>query len=398
MKWLLKPWSLKPWPIKLPTAWLQLRRERTRLLVAIFGISFAVVLMFMQLGFRSALFESAVGMHSSLQGEIVLISPRSVALIAMKPFTERRLYQALNVEGVASVSPIYVEPAIWKNPANPSQTRNIRIYGIRPADRVLDLPGVQDNLAQLEQPDVVLFDRGSRQEFGPVVQLFEQQHSVTTEVEVRQITVVGLFQLGVTFGSDGTLVTSDLNFLRIFAERRPAGLIDIGLIKLQPGIDPAPVLASLRATLPPDVRVLSKQEYREFEINYWNSSTPIGFTFTLGVVMGFLVGTIIVYQILYTEVADHLSEYATLKAMGYRDGYFLSLVFQSAAILASLGFVPGLAIAWSAYALTRSATLLPLFMRADRSLFVLSLTLVMCCISGAIAIRKLQEADPADIF
>ncbi len=383
---------------RLPIAWLQLKHEKTRLLVAIFGISFAVVLMFMQLGFRSALFESAVGMHSSLQGEIVLISPRSVALIAMKPFTERRLYQAAAVDGVESVSPIYVEPAIWKNPTNPSKTRNIRVYGIKPSDRVFNLPGISENIEFLKQPDVVLFDRGSRKEFGPVVKLFQQNKSVTTEVEVRNITVVGLFQLGVTFGSDGTLVTSDLNFLRIFAERRHSGLIDIGLIKLKPGVEVAPVLATLRAVLPKDVQVLSKQEYKDFEVNYWNGSTPIGFTFTLGVVMGFLVGTIIVYQILYTDVADHLSEYATLKAIGYRDSYFLSLVFQSALILASLGFLPGFAIAWSAYGLTRSSTLLPLFMQVDRSLFVLILTMIMCFISGAIAIRKLQQADPADVL
>jgi putative ABC transport system permease protein len=383
---------------KLPIAWLQLIHEKTRLLVAIFGISFAVVLMFMQLGFRSALFESAVGMHGSLQGEIVLISPRSVALIAMKPFSERRLYQTLAFEGVESVSPIYVEPAIWKNPAAPGKTRNIRVYGIKPGDRVLNLPGVNENLEKLKQSDVVLFDRGSRSEFGPVVKLFEQRGWVETEVEVRHITVAGLFQLGVTFGSDGTLVTSDLNFLRIFDTRRQAGLIDIGLIKLKPDADVAQVLANLRANLPKDVRVLSKQEYKDFEVNYWNSSTPIGFTFTLGVVMGFLVGTIIVYQILYTSVADRLSEYATLKAIGYQDRYFLGVVFQSALILATLGFLPGLVIAWSAYGVTRGATLLPLFMRVDRGVFVLVLTIVMCFISGAIAIRKLQEADPADVF
>ena len=383
---------------KLPIAWLQLMHEKTRLLVAISGISFAVVLMFMQLGFRSALFDSAVGMHSSLQGDIVLISPRSVALIAMRPFTERRLYQTLAFEGVEAVSPIYVEPAIWKNPADPSKTRNIRVYGIKPNDRVLNLPGVSENLEKLKQSDVALFDRGSRAEFGPVVKLFQQNHSVETEVEVRHITIGGLFQLGVTFGSDGTLITSDLNFLRIFGTRRQAGLIDIGLIKLKPGANAVQVLAALQTKLPNDVRVLSKQAYKDLEVNYWNGSTPIGFTFTLGVIMGFLVGTIIVYQILYTDVTNHLSEYATLKAIGYRDGYFLGVVFQAALILATLGFLPGLGIAWGAYWITRGATLLPLFMRVDRGVFVLVLTIVMCFISGAIAIRKLQEADPADVF
>ena len=383
---------------KIPLAWLQLKRERTRLLVAISGISFAVVLMFMQLGFLNALFSSAVGIHSSLQGEIVLISPRSVALIAMKQFSERQLYQALGFKGVKSVSPIYVEPGIWKNPVDPSKTRNIRVYGIRPSEQVFNLAGVSEQLTELKYPDIALFDRGSRVEFGPIVELFNQGKEIITEVEERRIKIIGLFQLGVTFGSDGTLLTSDLNFLRIFSDRRKSGLIDIGLIKLKSDADPQQVLANLKANLPSDVKVLSKKEYEAFEIGYWSSSTPIGFTFILGVILGFIVGTIILYQVLYTDVADHLSEYATLKAVGYQDSYFLGVIFQAALILAILGFIPGFIIAWSMYTLTRSATLLPMYLTIDRSLLVLVLTFVMCFVSGAIAVRKLRDADPADIF
>ncbi|MBN3886752.1 MAG: ABC transporter permease DevC [Nostoc sp.] len=383
---------------KIPLAWLQLIREKTRLFVAISGISFAVVLMFMQMGFLTALFDSAVGMHSSLQGDIVLISPRSVALIAMKPFSQRRLYQVLGFQGVESVSPIYVDSGIWKNPQNPSITRNIRIYGINPDNQVFNMPGVAENLDKIKKPDVVLFDWGSRTEFGPISTLFKQEKSVITEVEERRINVGGLFELGVTFGSDGTLITSDLNFLRIFEERRTAGLIDIGLIKLKPGVDAEKVLVNLRANLPKDVKVLSKEEYKKFEVNYWSGSTPIGFTFILGTVMGFFVGTIIVYQVLYTDVNDHLPEYATLKAIGYKDSFFSGVVFQAAMILATLGFLPGVLIAWGLYELTRTATLLPMFMQLDKNLLVLVLTFVMCFISGSIAIRKLREADPADIF
>ncbi|MBW4696759.1 MAG: ABC transporter permease DevC [Aphanocapsa lilacina HA4352-LM1] len=383
--------------IRMPLAWLQLRRERTRLLVGVSGITFAVVLMFMQMGFRSALFDSAVGMHSGLQGEIILISPRSVALIAMEQFSERTLYQALGTQGVASVSPVYVESALWRNPET-RITRNIRVYGFNPSEPVFALPGVAEQRTLLKQPDTVLFDRGSRSEYGPVPRLIERRGAVVTEVDERRVTVRGLVTLGVTFGSDGHLITSDQNFLRIFGKRRTKGLIDIGLIRLVPGADTARVLADLRARLPGNVRVLTKQEYKDFEVNYWNTSTPIGFTFTLGAIMGFVVGSIIVYQVLYTDVAEHLAEYATLKAIGYGDGYFLGVVFQSALILAALGFVPGLAIAWGLYELTRSATLLPLFMVVDRSLLVLGLTFAMCFLSGAIAVRKLRDADPADIF
>ncbi|MGL4882664.1 MAG: FtsX-like permease family protein, partial [Waterburya sp.] len=144
--------------------------------------------------------------------------------------------------------------------------------------------------------------------------------------------------------------------------------------------------------------VFSKEQFIQEEIKYWQESTAIGFIFTLGAGIGFVVGTVIVYQILYTDVANHLSEYATLKAMGYKDGYFIVLVFQEAVILAILGFLPGYAIATSLYALAAGATNLPLFMTANRAIVVLILTVIMCCISGTIAVKKLSAADPADIF
>jgi putative ABC transport system permease protein len=114
--------------------------------------------------------------------------------------------------------------------------------------------------------------------------------------------------------------------------------------------------------------------------------------------MGFIVGTVIVYQILYSEVSDHLAEYATLKAMGYTQTYLLLVVLQEAFILATLGYIPGFAIAMIQYNLARSATLLPIFMTVSRAVTVLILTILMCFISGAIAVRKLKSADPADIF
>jgi putative ABC transport system permease protein len=114
--------------------------------------------------------------------------------------------------------------------------------------------------------------------------------------------------------------------------------------------------------------------------------------------MGFMVGVIIVYQVLSTDVNDHMAEYATFKAMGYGNGYLLTVVFEEAVILAVLGFIPGMAVSLGLYHLTRNATNLPMYMTLARATFVLVLTIVMCMISGAIATRKLQAADPADIF
>ena len=381
---------------KIPLAWLQLTREKPRLIVALAGIAFADFLMFMQLAFREALFESNVRLHTSLEGEVVLINPQSNAVNFLESFSQRRLYQALDLKEVASVHPIYVGLTSWKNP----QTRRfseVQVIAANPNELVFNLPGIQQNLNPIKMPDVVLFDRGSRPDFGPIATDFDQGKKIETEVGGRRIKVGGVVELGASFGSDGNIVTSDLNFFRLFKDRK-AGLIDIGLIKLKPGANPETVVAQLRQYLPKDIQVLSKQEFIQKEKDYLATSTPIGFIFALGTVMGFIVGTVIVYQILYSEVSDHLSEYATLKAMGYSQTYLLLVVFQEAFILASLGYIPGFGFAVFLYSIAKNATLLPIYMTVSRAILVFLLTMLMCFISGLISVRKLQAADPADVF
>jgi putative ABC transport system permease protein len=386
------------WKRKIPLAWLQLSREKARMAVAIAGIAFADVLMFLQLGIREALFDGAVQLHNSLEGEIVLVSSKYKALISLDQFSQRRLYQALGFTGVKSVSPIYLDSIPWKNPDN-QETWRIFAIGFNPEEKVVNLPGVKENINYLREPDTVLFDRGARKEFGTIVAQFENNQKITTELNNRKINVVGLFRLGTSFGVNGNIITSDVNFLRLFGtQRRQQGLIDFGLIKLEPGVDVNWVIGNLKANLPNDVKVLSKQEFMVQEKSFWNTSTPVGFTFTLGAIIGFVVGAVIVYQILYSDVSDHLPEYATLKAIGFKNNYLLVVVFQEALILAAIGFIPGFAISQGLYLMTRQATLLPIIMTVDRAIFIFILTTLMCSISALIAMQKLQAADPADVF
>jgi putative ABC transport system permease protein len=382
--------------MKIPLAWLQLSHEKIRLLVAIAGISFADVLMFMQLGFSDALFESAVVFHTNVKGDIFLISPQSTSLVAMKTFSARRLQQARSLNNVESINPIYLDFRIWKNPENKS-TRAIMVIGFNPGDaKLFTLPGVAENIDKVLLPNSYLFDTQSREQFGDVKKWFNTGQKVTTEVANRKITIGGLFEMGASFGADGNMLSSDTNFIRL--TNRDKGLIDIGVIQLTPGSDAKATAAKLVQILPKDVRVFTKEEFISFERKYWEESTAIGFIFTLGTVMGFIVGIVIVYQILYTDVADHLSEYATLKAMGYTDWYLLGVVFQEAVILSVVGFMPGALAAVGLYTLTRSATSLPLVMTLARATTVFLLTIIMCLVSGAIAVRKLRSADPADMF
>lgn len=383
--------------LAIPLAWLQLSREKLRLLVALAGVAFAVVLILMQLGFREALFDSSIRFHRSMVYDVALISPRTQFIVQPENFSRRRLQQVRGISGVASVKPVYMSQTIWRNPARTDQTRSIYIVGFDPSHHVLDVAGIIENQHHLRIADVVLYDAQSRPEFGPVAEFFRETGPVETEVGNRRVTVAGLFDLGTSFGIDASIVTSDLNFLRIFPHRDP-GLINVGLVDLEPGVSPEEARERIVAAIPGDVEVLTRAEFERREIDYWNTNTPIGYVFTFGVIIGLVVGSIIVYQILFADVSDHLQEYATLKAMGYTNGYLFRVVFQEAAILAVLGYVPGVLVCLGLYRLAGDATALPLEMTWTRGFVVLVLTVAMCCTSGAIALRKIRSADPADVF
>jgi putative ABC transport system permease protein len=380
----------------IPLAWLQLSRERSRLLVAIAGISFADFLMFMQLGFQAALYDSTTLLHKNLEADLIIMSPQAQSISSTGSFPRRRLTQATSIEGVASAEAIYVDRTNWKNPDTRQETE-IMFIGFNPSKKILKLPEVKTNLAKIKLTDAMLFDRGSAGDYENVLTDLAKGKVLTTEVGKRQIRIEGLFTLGASFSADANAVVSDLTFWRLFPGRSVSE-INVGLVKLKPGTNAPGVTAKLQQTLPKDVKVLTLEDFVMFETDYWATTTPIGFIFTLGTAIGFIVGLVIVYQILYSDVSDHLAEYATLKAMGFRDNYFLIVVLQEAIILAALGFIPGIGISLGLYHIAKEATMLPIMMTANRAFLVFSLTGVMCTLSGATALRKLRQADPAEIF
>ena len=387
---------LKALQQRTPLGLKQLKHDPMRLLTAIAGITFADLLIFMQLGFADALYTSNTQYPQALQTDLVMISSDAKNFGQLSTFTRRRLYQALDVPGVESADILYLGSAQWRNPQTNEET-SMLIIGQNPERPALNLPVVNAQLDAIRLPDIVLFDQGSRGDYQEMIAQVQAGERVTTEIGLSTVEVGGLFEVGASFADDGALITSDQTFLRLFG-RREAGTASIGLIHLEAEADPVPVQRLLRDRLPDDVYVFTHEEYVDFELNEIQSESPIGVVFGLGSAMGFIVGVVIVYQVLSTDVNSHLGEYATFRAMGYRNSYLLGIIFEEALILSILGFVPGLVMSIGVYQLASIATALPMGMNVGRAVGVFVLTFVMCGGSGAIATRRLQAADPADIF
>jgi len=381
----------------IPLGWLQLKAQKLRLVAAVTGIAFAVILIFVQLEFREALFVSAVRYHNALDYDLAMLSPKTDFMVSSKQFPRARLYQVLGMEGVQSTTAVYMRLVSWRNPVDPSNARNILAIGFDPSE-----PGFQrllskEQMEAIKIPDQAIFDRRGRDEYGPVRELLDAGEEVSAEINDRRIAIVGMYELGTSFGLDGGVITSDLNFLRLLPSRQKSA-IDFGLIKLEAGQDPVEVEARIKSVIPGDVRVLTRQEFMDLEIGYWNKTTPIGYIFAFGALMGLIVGLIIVYQILFSDVQDHLHEYATLKAMGYTHGYLRNVVLQEAVIMAVLGYLPGMGVAYLVFSRGADATRLPLEMSVESAVGVFLLTVGMCAGSGLMALRKLRSVDPAEVF
>ncbi len=262
--------------------------------------------------------------------------------------------------------------------------------------RLSDLAGIEQFRAALTKRDTAVFDESSRPEFGDIAVLLKRG-PVVTEVNDRKMAVIGTVRLGTTFAADGNLITSDQNFFRIFPRRQPHQ-VDVGVIRATENVNIGQLQQDLRFLLSNNVHVFTYKEFIDFEYQYWQSSAPLGFIFGFGTIMGLVVGLVIVYQILFTDITNHLKEFATLKAMGYSNHYLLLVVFSSSLILAVIGFIPGFLISLGLYNLAESFTFIPMPMPLTKLINVFLMILTMCVFAGAIAMQKMRSANPADMF
>lgn len=380
----------------LPIAWLQLTHSKAKFTVAVTGVVVAVLLMWMQLGFLDALYRSATSVARHLRGDLVLLSPNTKTFMQLEPFAKRHIARSLGHEGVANVYALYVGMAMWKNPWN-GEKRRLFVFGMEPDYATFEADDLEELLPTTLAPDVGIFDAASRPEFGPVGKTIRHGEPVAAEINGRLIRIAGVTTIGAGFQADGNFVTSTANYLRIMNDPR-SSIVQVGLIRLKPGADSKQVQRDLAAMYGNEMTVMTTEEVVAREYDFLTRTAPIGFVFTLGTIVGCVIGFAIVYQVLYTDISNHLPQFATLKAMGYTDRYLAAVVVQEALILAAAGFIPGSLLGMALFAVAKAATMLPMYVTWDRAIEVFVLTFTMCTVSGLLAMRRLRAADPAEIF
>lgn len=388
--------ALIRWLKRTPVAWKQTSHNPIKLLIGVAGVSFSNLLIFFQLGLLDSVYNSQLKPIQKLEAELVIISKGYSNFGSLQSFNRSQLFQALGVEGVEAVTPMRISRASWITP-NTGNSYFINVFGVNPSRPSLSIPELKKDSFQLNNLRNALFDTRTKSHYGPISSTIALNGSAQVEVNRQRLNIIDTFQLGATFAADANIIVSENTFLLLFPKQTP-NQIQLGLIQLSPEINPKVVQTALAPVMGNQVQVLTKEELYRLELDYWRRSSSIGFIFSIGVLVGFIVGSIIVYQILYGDVMNSLPQYATLKAMGYKDKYIVLVVVQQGAILAIIGFVPGLICSIGLYSVLANATNLAVTMSIQRALQVFILTIVMCTGSAALATRKLIKLDPADVF
>ena len=379
-----------------PLAWRNLVSSKRRLVRSVAGIGFAVLLMLVQLGFERGFFDASLGMVRELDGELFVMRASKYRFGSEDPFPLRDLDPARNVAGVASVTPLYAswQRFFWKNPAE-DKTYLVQVFAFDPERPVFLIPELREQKDKLKQADAVIVDRRSRPFLGM------DSGAARTEINGRSVNIVGTYALGPDFMANGTVMTSERTFAALLTGNPAAAAqlpIEFGVIKLRPGADPVAVEQAVRAAIPAEIRVLSKAELVAFERDFQADLSSAGPIFWMGTIVGFVVGMLISYQIIYTDLSDQLPQYATLKGMGYGTLYLVGVVFQQAALSAVAAYIPAWLLCLAVYQVIGELALLPLEMTLRQTLISFALTLGMCLVSAALAIRRVLAVDPAEVF
>lgn len=380
-------------------AWHNLRHQPVRSGVAILGVTFASVLMFMQLGFLEAVKASATVIYDELKFDICIRSRDYDRLSDARSFDRVRLAAARGVAGVEAATPLFVGMFAWRNPES-GEPRAILALGVPDQPRVFVRPDTAELVAgPLQRPRSLVIDSLTRREFGPENNVYFGEADLGRRVEIndRRMEISGIYRCGTGLNAGGAIILPQREFLAC-QPYFPSEQVSFGLVRVAPSTNIDAVASQLRRTLPDDVEVLSRRQVMQSEIGRWVWETNYGLIFQSGVLVAVVVGTAIVYQVLSSEVSARMPEYATLKAMGYSNRYLAQIMSEQAVLVAVVSFILAWAVAAVLYQITAVGAQIPIRMTIGNWLLVLCLTIALCLVSGLGAIRKAFRADPAELF
>jgi putative ABC transport system permease protein len=385
-----------------PLAWLNVTSNLGRMLLNALGIGFAVVLMFTQIGFLYGLFDSAVEVLRLLKADLVVLSPARYTVPSEQRFDYGLIDRAKGVSGVSQVIPLYMDRSLAVARVQGHVSRSIRVLGVPVEARPFVDQSMNQACEELTDSRFALVDRRSKESYGFEKKNLDKLRAQSVELSGQTIKLHDWVTIGTDFVYDGTLIVSEAGVERYFPNRngrgQPLAAVDLGLVRIAPDAQIDQVRQGLQSRLGSGIEVFTHKELVDREISFWARNTPIGIIFSIGTIMGMFIGVIICYQILFTDIQDHLPEYATLKAMGYGPGYFLRFVLAQAFYLCMSGFLPGWIVSWFLYQWLSQWTGLVMRLQPERVLIVGCLTLVMSILSGLLAVRKLWRTDPAALF
>ncbi len=384
-----------------PLAWKNLVHDPRRLLLASAGVGFAAVLMFTQNGFRNALLDSPVQLIAWMDCDLVATSTARYMLPVNQRFPRDLLRRAMSDPAVAAAEPLLIERLLARVRVAGQRARPIRVISVPDQPGWLTIPGLPKQRQKLQPPETALIDRKTRSQYGFQFDRHGNPLPQTVELAGNRIGLVGSVTIGTDFANEGSLLIRESEFARYFPVRgggRPLEVVDVGMIRIGNGEDPAVVAKRLTGLAPGIWQVVRRADLELKEKKFWSEQTPVGAIFFIGTLMGFVVGVIICYQILYTSLQDAMPEFATLKAMGYPNSYFVGVVVRQSVFLSWFGFVPAVLVTLGLFWALESYSGLPMRLTTGRAISVLVLTTSMCLISGLLALRKLVRADPASLF
>jgi putative ABC transport system permease protein len=380
---------------KIPVAWLLLIRFRAKFLTALAGIIFASILIHVQFGLRAALFESSITLFKGFNADAVIINKLTVSSTSLQPFDRMRLVIFDRYPEVTATMPVRYKFVRWRYPGL-RESRLAIMVGFNPRTPVFKQEDIVKNQRSLIVPGRILYDELSRKEFGPVKQVLKAGREVIVFVNKERAKVAGLVRMGTSFSYDASFLTS-LTTFQDLTNLNPQN-IEIGLIKLAPGVNTEAFLASIQDQIPEDVRTYTLKEFMEFEQDYWDQTKPIGFVFAFNATLGFVVGMLILYQILYTDVTSHLPDFSTMLALAFTYKKIRLIVFQESFLLTVIGYPLGVIGSMLLFELINSFTGLPVRMTIDRALICFGVILLMSTCSAFMAMQKLDGANPIEVF